>query len=250
MEERLQKIIAASGLMSRRTAEEAILKGKVTVNGRIAVLGEKADRDADLIRVYGKRLPAAEQFVYVLLNKPAGYVTTLSDEKGRKNVSELVSSVGKRLYPVGRLDLNSDGLLIMTNDGDLANRMMHPSGEVEKLYQLSVMNQSDDFEEALEKLTEPIEINGRLTSPAKIRIIEKDYDTAVLAVTIHEGRNRQIRRLCENAGLKVIRLTRIAEGPIRLGNLPSGKFRYLTEEEISVLKAVGENHAENGNENL
>ncbi|MDO5445594.1 MAG: pseudouridine synthase [Eubacteriales bacterium] len=239
MEERLQKIISASGLMSRRSAEEMIAAGKVSVNGKRAELGEKADPDTDTILVNGKKLPRNTDLIYIMLNKPAGYVTTLSDEKGRKTVADLVSSVGTRLYPVGRLDLNSDGLLLMTNDGALANTLMHPSGGIQKVYRLTVKLSGDGNDEAaIRKLSDPIEIDGRMTAPAKISDIEISGEKAVMLVSINEGRNRQIRRLCENAGLTVIRLTRIAEGPVRLGKLLPGKFRFLTSEEIDLLKAV------------
>lgn len=224
-------------MMSRRAAEELISKGKVTVNGNTAFLGSKADPDHDVIRINGKKLPGKNENVYVMLNKPSGYVTTLSDEKGRKTVAELVERVGVRLYPVGRLDLNSDGLLLMTNDGELANILMHPSGGIQKKYKLTVLcEEGEDLPKALEKLTEPIEIDGKATSPAEISDVRIKDRKAVLFVTIHEGRNRQIRRLCENSGLKVLRLTRVAEGPIELGKLESGSFRYLTEEEIASLK--------------
>lgn len=225
--------------MSRRSAEEMIAAGKVSVNGKRAELGEKADPDTDTILVNGKKLPRNTDLIYIMLNKPAGYVTTLSDEKGRKTVADLVSSVGTRLYPVGRLDLNSDGLLLMTNDGALANTLMHPSGGIQKVYRLTVKLSGDGNDEAaIRKLSDPIEIDGRMTAPAKISDIEISGEKAVMLVSINEGRNRQIRRLCENAGLTVIRLTRIAEGPVRLGKLLPGKFRFLTSEEIDLLKAV------------
>lgn len=238
MEERLQKLISAAGLMSRRAAEDLISRGKVTVNGKTASLGDKADPESDRIEIAGKLLRERKNNVYVMLNKPAGYVTTLSDEQGRKTVAELVKAVGTRLYPVGRLDLNSDGLLLMTNDGDIANRLMHPSGDVVKKYRLTVKSGGNNFEEAVKMLSQPLEIDGRLTSPAQVELVENTGEKAVLNVSISEGRNRQIRRLCENAGLKVLRLTRIAEGPLELDGLPSGRFRYLTDEEIQGLKSL------------
>lgn len=238
MEERLQKLISAAGLMSRRAAEDLISRGKVTVNGKTASLGDKADPESDRIEIAGKLLRERKNNVYVMLNKPAGYVTTLSDEQGRKTVAELVKAVGTRLYPVGRLDLNSDGLLLMTNDGDIANRLMHPSGDVVKKYRLTVKNGGNNFEEAVKMLSQPLEIDGRLTSPAQVELVENTGEKAILNVSISEGRNRQIRRLCENAGLKVLRLTRIAEGPLELDGLPSGRFRYLTDEEIQGLKSL------------
>lgn len=238
MEERLQKLISAAGLMSRRAAEDLISRGKVTVNGKTASLGDKADPESDRIEIAGKLLRERKNNVYVMLNKPAGYVTTLSDEQGRKTVAELVKAVGTRLYPVGRLDLNSDGLLLMTNDGDIANRLMHPSGDVVKKYRLTVKSGGNNFEEAVKMLSQPLEIDGRLTSPAQVELVENTGEKAILNVSISEGRNRQIRRLCENAGLKVLRLTRIAEGPLELDGLPSGRFRYLTDEEIQGLKSL------------
>ena len=238
MEERLQKLISAAGLMSRRAAEDLISRGKVTVNGKTASLGDKADPESDRIEIAGKLLRERKNNVYVMLNKPAGYVTTLSDEQGRKTVAELVKAVGTRLYPVGRLDLNSDGLLLMTNDGDIANRLMHPSGDVVKKYRLTVKSGGNNFEEAVKMLSQPLEIDGRLTSPAQVELVENTGEKAILNVSISEGRNRQIRRLCENVGLKVLRLTRIAEGPLELDGLPSGRFRYLTDEEIQGLKSL------------
>lgn len=225
-------------MMSRRAAEVLISEGRVTVNGIPAELGAKADAEIDLICVNGKKLPEKEHFVYVKLNKPAGYVTTLSDEKGRRTVAELVADAGVRLYPVGRLDLNSDGLLIMTNDGEMANALMHPSGGVVKTYRLTVKSDGPDLMASLGMLSEPIEIDGRRTMPARIQVMERSENRAVLLVSIREGRNRQIRRLCENAGLKVLRLTRIAEGPIELGKLQPGKYSFLTSEEITFLRSL------------
>lgn len=233
MKERLQKIISASGLMSRRAAEELIAAGKVSVNGATAALGDKAEAGIDRILVDGKALPSAGEKLYIMLNKPRGYVTTLSDEKGRKNVSELVKELGTRLYPVGRLDMYSEGLLLMTNDGDFANRLMHPSHQVDKCYHTWV--KGEDMGWAVELLRCPMEIDGYVTSPAQVDILELKGEEALLEITIHEGRNRQVRKMCEAAGLKVTRLMRVSEGGVELGTLKSGRWRRLTEEELNML---------------
>ena len=233
MKERLQKIISASGLMSRRAAEELIAAGKVSVNGVTASLGDKAEAETDKILVDGKALPSAGEKIYIMLNKPRGYVTTLSDEKGRRNVSQLVKELGTRLYPVGRLDMYSEGLLIMTNDGDFANRLMHPSHEIDKCYHTWV--KGEDIGWAVELLRCPIEIDGYVTRPARVDILEIKGEDALLSVTIHEGRNRQVRKMCEAAGLKVTKLVRVSEGGVELGALKSGKWRRLTEEELAML---------------
>ena len=234
MTERLQKIISSSGLMSRRAAEELVAAGKVTVNGVTASTGDKADAEKDCILVDGKALPPAGEKIYIMLNKPKGYVTTLSDEKGRRNVSELVKDVGTRLYPVGRLDMYSEGLLIMTNDGNFANRLMHPSHEIDKTYRTWVTGA--DIGWAVELLRCPMEIDGYLIRPARVDILELQGSSAVLTVTIHEGRNRQVRKMCECAGLKVTRLLRVSEGGVELGTLKSGKWRRLTEAELHRLR--------------
>ena len=233
MKERLQKIISASGLMSRRAAEELIAAGKVSVNGVTAALGDKAEAGIARILVDGKALPSAGEKLYIMLNKPRGYVTTLSDEKGRKNVSELVKELGTRLYPVGRLDMYSEGLLLMTNDGDFANRLMHPSHQVDKCYHTWV--KGEDMGWAVELLRCPMEIDGYVTSPAQVDILELKGEDALLGITIHEGRNRQVRKMCEAAGLKVTRLMRVSEGGVELGTLKSGRWRRLTEEELNML---------------
>ena len=234
MKERLQKIISASGLMSRRAAEELIAAGKVSVNGVTAALGDKAEAGVDQILVDGKAVPSTGEKLYIMLNKPRGYVTTLSDEKGRRNVTELVKELGTRLYPVGRLDMYSEGLLLMTNDGDFANRLMHPSHEIDKCYHTWV--KGEDMGWAVELLRCPMEIDGYVTSPAEVNILELKGEEALLAITIHEGRNRQVRKMCEAAGLKVTRLMRVSEGGVELGTLKSGKWRRLTEEELDMLR--------------
>jgi len=232
MEERLQKILSRYGVASRRQAEQMILDGRVRVNGNTARLGDTAWED-DVIEVDGVRLRKQPPPMYIMLNKPRGYVTTLQDEKGRKNVAELVASCGQRVYPVGRLDLNSEGLLLLTNDGEFANHLMHPKGLVSKVYQVWV---NGFYAEAMKTLTASIEIDGRKTVPAKVKLCWEKQGTALLEMTIVEGRNRQIRRICQAAGLTVTRLRRIQEGSLSLGDLPSGKWRYLTTEEIENLK--------------
>lgn len=237
MEERLQKIIAASGLMSRRAAEELIAAGKVRVNGAVASLGDKADAARDRISVDGISLAPPEEKVYIMLNKPRGYVTTLRDEKGRRTVAELVSGIGVRLYPVGRLDMNSEGLLIMTNDGELADRLMHPRGGAQKSYRTTVTGEG--IPAAAEKLKESMLIDGYRTRGARVEIERLTDAGGVLLITIGEGRNRQVRKMCEQAGLRVTRLVRVAEGGLRLGNLKSGQWRELTRSEIALLKKDG-----------
>ena len=230
--ERLQKIIAARGLCSRRQAEKWIEEGRVRVNGNTAHLGDSADLSEDVIEVDGKRLPKAVKKVYLMLNKPRGYVTTLSDEKGRKNAAELVTGCGTRVYPVGRLDMDSEGLLLFTNDGEFANLMMHPRHEVDKVYRVWVTNYAP---EKLEALAEPIELDGYKIKKPKIRPVRQEPNRAILDVTIHEGRNRQVRRMCQAAGLEVARLKRIAEGGLRIGELKTGAWRYLEPNEIELL---------------
>ena len=234
MEERLQKLLSAAGVCSRRAAEGYITEGRVTVNGIPAELGQRADPERDDIRLDGKPISGPERPVYLLLNKPRGYVTTLSDEQGRKTVAELVRDCGVRVYPVGRLDLDSEGLLLMTNDGDFANRMMHPSHNVTKTYHTWV--QGRDIGPAMERLHRPMELDGYMTHPAEVELVEIIPGGAVLAISIHEGRNRQVRKMCEAVGLKVIRLRRVSEAGLTLGELKSGQWRYLTEEELQRLR--------------
>ena len=230
--ERLQKIIAARGLCSRRQAEKWIEEGRVRVNGNTAHLGDTADITEDVIEVDGKRLPKAGKKVYLMLNKPRGYVTTLSDEKGRKNAAELVAGCGTRVYPVGRLDMDSEGLLLFTNDGEFANLMMHPRHEVDKVYRVWVTNFAP---EKLDALREPIELDGYQIKKPKVRPVRMEPTRAILDVTIHEGRNRQVRRMCQAAGMEVARLLRIAEGGLRLGTLKTGQWRELQPGEIEQL---------------
>ena len=234
MKERLQKLISSAGLASRRAAEELIKQGRVKVNGETASLGMSADPELDDIRVNGKRLRISGTRVYIMLNKPRGYVTTLSDEKGRKTVAELVKGAGRRLYPVGRLDLNSEGLLIMTDDGEAANALMHPSHEVGKTYRVTVSGREP--EAAVRELEALREVEGEPIRPAQVSLAgETGEGKYRLDVTIHEGRNRQVRKMCAAAGLEVRRLVRIAEGELSLGGLQTGKWRHLTSEELDWL---------------
>lgn len=233
MKERLQKILSARGVASRRGAEELIRDGRVVCNGRVCALGDTADPDVDQIIIDGQPLPGEVSHIYIMLHKPRGYVTTLSDEKGRKNAAQLVSDCGTRVYPVGRLDMDSEGLLLFTNDGEFANGMMHPRGEVDKIYRVTVKGYT---EEALEKLKRPIVLDGYRIRPPKVQLISNREGTAQILVTIHEGRNRQVRRMCAAAGMQVQRLVRIAEGSLSLGELPLGKWRYLTQSELTMLK--------------
>ncbi|MGO5022664.1 pseudouridine synthase [Lawsonibacter sp. LCP25S3_G6] len=230
MEERLQKLISACGLASRRKAEEWITAGRVTVNGEKAHLGDRADLDRDKIMVDGRPLRPAQGQVYLMLHKPRGYVTTLSDEKGRKNVAQLVSGCGRRVWPVGRLDLDSEGLLILTDDGALTQRLLHPSHEIEKEYLVWV---TGNVEKALPVLSSPMELDGERLAPAKVRRGRDSGGVHQLSITIHQGKNRQVRRMCAKAGLSVLRLKRIREGALLLDrNLKPGQWRNLTPQEV------------------
>lgn len=233
MTDRIQKILSSRGVTSRRRAEEMISAGRISCNGKICVLGDVADPDIDVILIDGKPLPKEGERCYIMLNKPRGFVTTLSDEKGRKNAADLLKDCGKRVYPVGRLDMNSEGLLLFTNDGDFANNLMHPKHEVEKTYRVTVLEYEAD---KLEKLKLPVVLDGYQIKPPKIQLENVKGNKASILVTIHEGRNRQVRRMCAMAGLTVMRLERIREGMLSLGGLPKGKWRYLTKDEVDCLK--------------
>lgn len=230
MKERLQKIFSASGVCSRRTAEEYLKQGRVAVNGITAELGAQADPDVDLITLDGVPVTAGHRRTYLMLNKPRGYVTTLSDERGRKTVADLVSGCGARVWPVGRLDLDSEGLLLMTDDGEMTNKLIHPSHEVEKEYLVWVKGEITP--QTLEKLSRPMTLDGQKLRPAKVA----RRGECSLSIIIHEGKNRQVRRMCASVGLTVTRLKRIREGELRLGELPVGKWRPLTEEEMKLLE--------------
>ena len=227
--ERLQKLIAAAGLCSRRTAEEWIAAGRVRVNGETATVGQSADPETDTICVDGVPLTPPERRVYLMLNKPRGYVTTLSDERGRPTAAELVADCGTRVYPVGRLDYDSEGLLLFTNDGALADRLMHPRREISKVYEVTARGPLDG---AAERLRRPLMLDGYRIRPPEV----EQTAPGRFLITIHEGRNRQIRRMCAAAGLEVLRLRRIAEGPLQLGTLAPGAWRPLTEAELAALR--------------
>lgn len=235
MKERLQKIIAQAGLCSRRTAETWIADGRVTVNGRKASVGAQADPARDHICVDGKPLGRKEEKRYLMLYKPRGYVTTLHDERGRKDVSQLVRNYGCRVYPVGRLDYDSEGLLLLTNDGAVTQRLTHPSHEVDKTYLVTVRGDLA----GVPGLSEPMDIDGYTIRPATVFIVSLGEGQARLRMTIHEGRNRQIRKMCEKCGLTVRRLKRISVGAIELDRaLAPGSWRELTASEIEYLRGV------------
>ncbi|NLD88411.1 MAG: rRNA pseudouridine synthase [Clostridiales bacterium] len=234
MKERLQKIMSAAGIASRRSSEEMIAEGRVYVNGVVASLGDSADLDIDEITVDGRIIDRKkDKNTYIMLNKPIGVVTTMSDERGRKTVRDLTADVGKRVYPVGRLDINSSGLLLMIDDGELTNRLTHPKHEVEKEY---IVRVKGALEEAVKSLSGEIELDGVLLKPAKVKMIRRDEEEATISIVIHEGKNRQVRKMCAACSLKVISLVRVRVGEILLGSLPKGKWRYLTESEINSIK--------------
>lgn len=233
MKERLQKLIASAGLCARRTAEEWIAAGRVCVNGAVASLGDRADPETDTVTVDGAPLPGKPGAVYLMLNKPRGYVTTLSDEYGRRTAAELVADCGVRVYPVGRLDRDSEGLLLFTNDGELAQRLLHPRHQVDKVYLVTVRG---DIRGAAERLMAITQLDGEPIAPAQAAEVTRHEGQAVLRVTIHQGKNRQVRRMCAQIGLHVVRLQRIQEDSLLLGDLPAGKWRYLTDQELQGLR--------------
>lgn len=235
---RIQKALSESGVMSRRKAEEYIEKGKVSVNGHKALIGQKVDPARDVIAVEGVRvdLHQNQKKIYLALHKPRGYVTTMRDEMDRKCVAELVKDAPGRVYPVGRLDRNSEGLLLLTNDGEFANQIMHPRYHLPKTYRVTV--RPDITDEQAMQLAEGMELDGQRTAPAQVVVLTKEPNRAVVQIVITEGKNRQIRRMCEAVGLEVARLRRTAIGPVRLGMLPAGKWRMLTPQERSALESA------------
>lgn len=228
--DRLQKILSGAGLCSRRRAEEYLSAGRVAVNGKTASLGDRADPERDEITLDGRPVRPRSGQLYILLNKPRGYVTTLSDEKNRPTAAELVRDCGGRVYPVGRLDMDSEGLLLLTSDGDFAQRLAHPSHETEKEYHVTVTGALDGCVRRLSELT-ALEDGTPIAPADSVRVLRREKNRWVLAVTVHQGRNRQVRRMCAMAGLRVERLRRVREGVVCLGALPPGKWRPLTEEE-------------------
>jgi 23S rRNA pseudouridine2605 synthase len=235
---RIQKIIADSGMCSRRKAEELISSGKVTVNGRPCKLGDKALPNKDIIAVNGENIsvPKRRRLYYIMLHKPRGYVTTMSDELDRKCVTELLKGVPERVYPIGRLDKNSEGLLLFTNDGGFANDIMHPSRHISKTYRVTV--RPDITEQQLVELSSGVEIDGKMTKECNVVVLDKKPGRVVLQMTIFEGRNRQIRKMCEAVGLEVARLKRTSVGPLKLGMLKPGDYRELKPDELRALRSA------------
>ncbi|MBE6818276.1 MAG: rRNA pseudouridine synthase [Ruminococcaceae bacterium] len=232
-EVRLQKFMADNGIASRRKSEELIAAGKVKVNGHKAFIGQKIHPKKDIVSVQGKKIVKNDDLYYIMLNKPRGYVTTTKDELGRKCVNELVKDIAARLYPVGRLDRESEGLLFLTNDGEFTNALTHPSHGVRKTYRVTVKPVVEEY--LLQKLENGVEIDGKKTAPCMVKLLEKQEDRMFLEFIISEGRNRQIRKMCESIGTQVIRLKRTAEGDVKLGGLPVGQWRHLETKEIKKL---------------
>ena len=239
MKERLQKILSAAGVCSRRAAETYITAGRVKVNGITANLGESADPDTDEILVDGRPLgKKSPKPTYIMLNKPRGYVTTLSDEAGRRTVADLIADVPERVYPVGRLDMHSEGLLLLTNDGDLAHSLTHPSHEVYKEYLVKLSPDEEGLPSPEKPLSGVIELDGERLLPAKCRLLATTENGYIMTIAIRQGKNRQIRRMCAKCGYTVNSLKRVSEGDVKLADLPSGHWRYLTEEEVRYLKSL------------
>ena len=239
MKERLQKILSAAGICSRRAAETHIKEGRVKVNGITANLGDSADLEQDEIVVNGRTIgKKARRMVYIMLNKPRGYVTTLSDEADRKTVADLIQDVPERVYPVGRLDMHSEGLLLLTNDGQLAHSLMHPSHEVYKEYLVKLTPDEEGLPSPEKPLSGVIELDGERLLPAKCRLLTKTENGYIMTIAIRQGKNRQIRRMCAKCGYTVNSLKRVSEGDVKLGELPGGRWRYLTEAEVRYLKSL------------
>lgn len=235
---RLQKFMAESGVASRRKSEELIAQGKVKINGKPAVIGDKVDPDKDKVTVSGRKIAAAKKNIYIMLNKPRGFITTMNDEQGRKCVAQLVNDIKTRVYPVGRLDRESEGLLLMTNDGEFANALTHPSTHVAKTYRVTI--RPDLTKEQAAKFRNGVEIDGYTTAPCELRTLEVQDNRTVVEVTIYEGKNRQIRKMFESFGIEVARLKRTKIGSVKLGMLKQGSYRELTEAEVySLMKSAG-----------
>lgn len=235
--------MADAGIMSRRAAEKEIAAGRVFVNGKPAMIGQKVDPETDEVRYDGRIVGKGfKKFVYIMLNKPRGYVTTASDERGRKTVLDLVSDISERIYPVGRLDMDSDGLLLLTNDGDLTNKLTHPRHEIPKIYNVEVEGKVE--RDTIKKLSSPMKIDDYEIQPVETSILtmknDPRHETTTLRMELYEGRNRQIRKMCEKCGLEVIKLTRVAIGDIKLGNLKPGDYRHLTKTQVEYLKNIKE----------
>jgi pseudouridine synthase len=235
MSERIQKLISSAGIASRRAAEDLIRSGRVHINGEVAMLGQSADLNTDIVTVDGEPIKLVTKKVYIMLNKPRGYVTTVKDDRERPTVMELISDAGERVYPVGRLDMDSEGLLILTNDGEAANKLMHPSFGHLKTYVVKVTGKN--IGNAVKDLMGEITIDGVTVRAKKVEIIREMPNSAKLSITIGEGRNRQVRKMCTAAGLTVIELKRVSEGFLELGDLQSGKWRHLSAEEIEHLQS-------------
>ena len=240
---RLQKFMADNGIASRRKCEEMIEQGLVKVNGTVAHIGDKVDPKRDKVSVNGKRIAVQDKLRYIMLHKPRGFITTMQDEQGRKCVAELVGDIDTRVYPVGRLDRESEGLLLMTNDGAFSNAMTHPTNHVPKTYRVTIRPKITD--EQINAFHNGIVIDGRMTAPAGLRVLEKTEGRVVCEVILYEGRNRQIRRMFEELGIEVARLKRVAVGSVKLGMLQPGKWRDLTEDEVRKLMLAAERGAYN-----
>ena len=234
MELRIQKYVSDCGLMSRRAAEREIESGHFTVNGKKATIGQKIDPSHDTVEYKGKALKGRQKKQYVMLYKPRGYVTTMNDEEGRKCLPELLTDIPERVYPCGRLDMDSEGLLILTNDGEVANKLMHPKHHVDKIYHVKIKGEISP--EKLELLCSPMEIDGYKIKPVRVSIIERKEGSTILKFVLNEGRNRQIRKMCEQADINITRLKRIAVGELNIGMLSPGKWKYMNYNEISYLK--------------
>ncbi len=240
---RLQKYLSECGVASRRKAEDLIAAGKVKVNGKPATIGDKIDPKRDTVVVAGKKIKKSKKNTYIMLHKPRGFITTLSDEMDRKCVAQLIEDVGTRVYPVGRLDRDSEGLLLLTDDGEFANALTHPTHHVPKTYRVTI--RPTITEEQITALTTGIEIDGRMTMPSEVRVIEKKEGRVVIEIIIYEGRNRQIRKMCDALGLEVARLKRIQIGSVKLGMLKTGDWRNLTDEEVHKLMVASSTDRKN-----